>query len=290
MSFCIMNIQKRKKNDVGGIHAEANRKIEDREKNFKNSSIDWNFTQNNLFLKESKNLRADIDKEIKEYASDALVRSNSVMMCDVVFSASSDFFEQCFCDGEDLFYEKADAYFKDCLRFAEAEFGHVVNAVVHYDETTPHMHLQFVPITKDGRLSAKEVLGNRKEYSERQDRFYESVGKKWQLERGIRKSTEETRKHLTVAEFKAQTLENAINKFAVTIEEDIKVTYKKELTYLEFKKAFEHFTDAVKCFLQETEPARQKGNTSAEGTKELLTIFKQIAAERKAVRSTAKSR
>ena len=109
MSFCIMNIQKRKKNDVGGIHAEANRKIEDREKNFKNSSIDWKFTQNNLFLKESKNLRADIDKEIKEYASDALVRSNSVMMCDVVFSASSDFFEQCFCDGEDLFYEKADA-------------------------------------------------------------------------------------------------------------------------------------------------------------------------------------
>ena len=220
--FCIMNIQKRKKNDIGGICAEANRNEDDKPvydddgnrisgKEFRNSKIDWERTRDNLFLRKSKNLQADVQNEIEQFAPDALVRKDSVMMCDVIFSASPEFFDACYCDGVNLFFEKADDYFNDCMKFAEREFGHVVNAVVHYDETTPHMHLQFVPITKDGRLSAKEVLGNRKQYSERQDRFFENVGKKWGLDRGIRKSTESTRQHLTVAEYKAQTLENAVS-------------------------------------------------------------------------------
>ncbi|GAB5813366.1 hypothetical protein JMUB7546_26930 [Staphylococcus aureus] len=35
-------------------------------------------------------------------------------------------------------------------------------ATVHMDEITPHMHYGVIPITKDGRLSAKEVVGNKK--------------------------------------------------------------------------------------------------------------------------------
>ena len=34
-----------------------------------------------------------------------------------------------------------------------------------------HIHAVTVPLTSDGRLSAKEVLGGRKEMSERQDRY-----------------------------------------------------------------------------------------------------------------------
>ena len=37
-----------------------------------------------------------------------------------------------------------------------------ISAVVHMDEKTPHLHLCFVPLTPDGRLSAKEIIGNRK--------------------------------------------------------------------------------------------------------------------------------
>jgi hypothetical protein len=32
------------------------------------------------------------------------------------------------------------------------------------DEKTPHMHLSFVPLTADGRLSAKDIVGNRKKH------------------------------------------------------------------------------------------------------------------------------
>lgn len=38
----------------------------------------------------------------------------------------------------------------------------MISAVIHKDEKTPHMHLCFVPLTADKRLSAKEILGNKK--------------------------------------------------------------------------------------------------------------------------------
>ena len=34
----------------------------------------------------------------------------------------------------------------------------IISAVVHREEKTPHMHLSFCPITKDNRLSAKDIL------------------------------------------------------------------------------------------------------------------------------------
>ena len=283
--FCIMNIQKRKKNDIGGICAEANRNEDDKPvydddgnrisgKEFRNSKIDWERTRDNLFLRKSKNLQADVQNEIEQFAPDALVRKDSVMMCDVIFSASPEFFDACYCDGVNLFFEKADDYFNDCMKFAEREFGHVVNAVVHYDETTPHMHLQFVPITKDGRLSAKEVLGNRKQYSERQDRFFENVGKKWGLDRGIRKSTESTRQHLTVAEYKAQTLENAVNKFFERTEKDIDTVYNPKITYQDFKKVLENFHAAVTDLKKETAAVKPMPITGAE---EKVAKFKRLA-------------
>ncbi len=44
----------------------------------------------------------------------------------------------------------------------EYEKGNLLYATVHLDEKTPHMHYGVVPITTDGRLSAKEVVGNKK--------------------------------------------------------------------------------------------------------------------------------
>ena len=52
----------------------------------------------------------------------------------------------------------------DSLRFFEQYQSRetIISAVVHMDEKTPHMHLSFVPLTADGRLSAKEIVGNKR--------------------------------------------------------------------------------------------------------------------------------
>lgn len=61
----------------------------------------------------------------------------------------------------------------------------ILSAVVHMDEKTPHMHLSFVPITQDGRLCAKEILGNKKKLTWWQDEFWKHMVEKYpDLERG----------------------------------------------------------------------------------------------------------
>lgn len=53
------------------------------------------------------------------------------------------------------------------------------------DEKTPHMHLSFVPITQDGRLCAKEILGNKKKLTWWQDELWKHMVEKYpDLERG----------------------------------------------------------------------------------------------------------
>ena len=56
------------------------------------------------------------------------------------------------------------AYFQEALAFIQQNQDPktIVSAVVHMDEKTPHMHLCFVPLTEDGRLSAKDIMGNKK--------------------------------------------------------------------------------------------------------------------------------
>lgn len=46
-----------------------------------------------------------------------------------------------------------------------------MTADLHLDEKTPHIHYVVVPITKDKRLSAKELCGNRKAYQSLQSDF-----------------------------------------------------------------------------------------------------------------------
>lgn len=77
-------------------------------------------------------------------------------------------------------------YFDDSIAWLEKKHGkqNVVCTTVHLDESTPHLCAYVVPITKDGRLSAKDFVGGRKVLADLQTDFAERVGKKHNLERG----------------------------------------------------------------------------------------------------------
>ena len=73
------------------------------------------------------------------------------------------------------------------------------------DEKTPHMHLCFVPITEDGRLSAKDIVGNKKKLTQWQDEYWSYMVKKYpDLERG-EFASETGRTHLPPRIFKQAT-------------------------------------------------------------------------------------
>ncbi|WP_257229771.1 plasmid recombination protein [Leuconostoc sp. DB-1] len=50
-------------------------------------------------------------------------------------------------------YEQQSAFFEATTNFLNARYGqeNAVAAVVHYDETTPHLHYAFVPVVFDDK-------------------------------------------------------------------------------------------------------------------------------------------
>jgi len=110
------------------------------------------------------------------------IRTDAVRQVKSVLTGSHERMNEIF-RNEKLANEWARANYK----FIAQEFGaeNVVRFTLHLDEKTPHIHAVTVPITEDGRLSAKEVFGNKKEMQQRQDRYAE-VMKPFGLERGIK--------------------------------------------------------------------------------------------------------
>ena len=138
--YCIMRIEKRKRQDIGGLQRENNRTATEY-----NNQVEPGMDILNVSLVQSDNWMQDIQQEIDR--AGARTRSNSVVALDTIYTASSEFFT-------DKSNTENDTFFRDCLRFHQQHFGHVISAVIHYDETTAHMHVISVPLTRDGRLSA----------------------------------------------------------------------------------------------------------------------------------------
>lgn len=193
--FCVMNIQKRKRNDISGIQKEATRTATEY-----NNRVQPGMNIFNVNLIQSNNWMQDIQNEINR--AGAKTRSNSVVALDAIYTASGDFFK-----GKSN--EENDQFFRDCLAFHQREFGHVISAVIHYDETTPHMHILSVPLTQDGRLSAREIIGNRTNLSRMQTEFFEQVGRGYGLERGVQMDGQEKKKRITAQEHKLRQVKQA---------------------------------------------------------------------------------
>ena len=194
--YCVMRIEKRKKQDVGGLQKEANRTATEY-----NNRVQTDRTGQNLALIHSNDWAQDIQGEIDR--TRAKQRANSVVALDTIYTASPQFFQ-----GNTV--EQNDQFFRDCLKFHQRHFGHIVSAVVHYDETTPHMHILSVPLTQDGRLSARDVVGNRAHMSHLQDDYFREVGKGYGLERGVHMDGQEKKQHVSAQEHRLQEVQRQL--------------------------------------------------------------------------------
>lgn len=194
--FCIMRTEKRKKSDLSGIQKENTRTA-----TAYNNKVSPGMDIFNVTLKESNDWLQDINNEIK--AAGAKARSNSVLALDTIYTASPQFFQE-------RTNAENDKFFQDCLKFHNEHFGHIISAVVHYDETTPHLHIISVPLTQDGRLSARDVIGNKAKMSKTQDAFFEQVGKGYGLERGIHMDGQEKKQHISAQEHELREIKQEI--------------------------------------------------------------------------------
>ena len=164
-----------------------------------NPDIKTELSKYNFHLvKPNGKYRAEADGLIRETGCKA--RKDSVRMVETLITASPEFFAGKKPGEVRAFFE----YALDFLKTKQAAET-IVSAVVHVDEKTPHMHLCFVPITADGRLSAKDIVGNRKKLTQWQDEYWSYMVKKYpDLERG-ESASETGRTHLSPRIFKQAT-------------------------------------------------------------------------------------
>jgi len=191
--YAILRFAKYKGPEIGHIESHNERT---KEKYASNPNIDTSRSHLNFHLvSPERKYRAEAEKQIA--AAGCRTRSDSVRVVEVLVTASPEFFK-----GK----KKAEikAYFTVALDFIQKHQSKdtIISAVVHMDEKTPHMHLCFVPLTKDKRLSAKEIVGNKKKLTWWQDEFWKHmVGKYPNLERG-ESASETGRTHIPPRLFK----------------------------------------------------------------------------------------
>ena len=185
-------MEKYHKQDVAPIEKENER---DENYEVSNPQIDSERTRNNYRFTPyfGKTYTEFINGRIKELGLSP--RKDAVVMNSFVLGSDKTFF-----DG--LVKVERYNFFSDCYKFFAERYGeeNIIAAVVHNDETTPHMHLNLMPVTKDGRLCSKQLF-DKPQLRQLQTDFYEAVGKRWGLQRGKEGSQ---MKHLSTAEFKAK--------------------------------------------------------------------------------------
>jgi len=190
--YAIMRFAKQK-GGAGALEAHHERT---KEKYASNPDVDTSRSKYNFHIvKPVTSYKRESDNRIA--AAGCKTRKDSVRFVDTLITASPEFFK-----GKKR--EEIKAFFQCAVDFLSRKIGkdNIFAATIHMDEKTPHMHLCFTPITEDGRLSAKEIIGNRVQLTKWQDDFFAHMVKKFpDLERGESASVT-GRRHIPTRVFK----------------------------------------------------------------------------------------
>lgn len=207
MGFAVVHMMKIKSGAVGGIQSHNNREHEPKT----NPDVDMLRSHENYDLVACDNYRRMIKEKLSDLVeSSRAVRKDAVVVCNFIVTSDSDTMEALGADRQRAFFEDAVKWFSD--RYGA---DRVLNATVHMDENTPHLHLGVMPITQDGRLSAKAIF-TKTELKAIQTEFARDVGEKYGLERGVEGSE---RTHLSEARFKEECAIKMVNECGAIAQE-----------------------------------------------------------------------
>lgn len=167
MSYAIFRIEKIKsKSSISGRSNHNHRMFK---VNNANDQI------NNKILKGSSNAMEDWQARIDELGIEKL-RKNGVLAYEVLMTFSQDSKEKMLNLTNSKGELALDRWCEDSMRFINEKFNkkNIVNAVLHLDESTPHIHAIIVP-EHNNRLNAKHFTGDRSKMIELQDGYYKSL-------------------------------------------------------------------------------------------------------------------
>lgn len=147
-------------------------------KNYSIKSINTSYQKAFKILKEQYNLKGQIKKV-------------SNVMCELIITSDKYFFDLIGENETKRYFQMAYDFVKNYQNLGEQ---YIVSAKVHLDETTPHLHIVFIPVIhkldrKSGKMidkiSCSEFWKGKDSYKKLQDSFYKCVKDNgFDLERG----------------------------------------------------------------------------------------------------------
>ena len=198
----------------------------------KENNVDYSSSHKNELLLGTRNTVATINQKVEQRTNKKKLRADANRAIEFVLSASPEHFydfEKCNMTREEwdnltpsnfegrmseywgrlnevkatIKQDKLDKWKHDTVEWVKKEFGqNVVNLVLHLDEKTPHAHLLAVPLTKEGKLSAKDFFN-----PETAKRWQDDYAKATGLKRGI--ASERRHEELKEQEFNVARKEGA---------------------------------------------------------------------------------
>ena len=290
MSYCIMRLEKRKANNIIGMQIHNDRATE----NHANEDIKKELSHLNYDLIECPSYKKKINEELeKRYKVNKSLRKDANLCVEVIFTSDKDFFDKLTPEQERLYFEKSLEFLKE---FTGEK--NVISATVHKDETTPHLHAVFMPLTDDGRLNYKDFINTKYDLIDLQDKYHKKMTEFFpELERG--KSSKETKKkHLSVEDFKLRQLEKDLEKLQKekketeiqiqNVEKQIKDFYavKTIVENIEERKAI--FSDTYKLKKDELTELTALATTSEKNRDENKVLRKEKIELEEELKSTQK--
>ena len=270
LRYAILRFAKYKGPEIGRIEAHDERM---KDKYASNPDVDTSRSRLNFHLvKPHRSYRAEAEKQISEAGCRA--RKDSVRVVETLITASPEFFQ-----GKKP--REVKEFFEYVFEFIQSRQAPetIISAVVHMDEKTPHMHLCFVPLTADGRLSAKDIIGNKKKLTQWQDEFWKHMVKKYpDFERG-ESASETGRINIPPRLFKeAVRLNRQKDKIARLLSEVTPLNAKKKSAEIE-----SILTDYIPSVEKLMTRMKQANSTVKELRKEIATLEREVDGSKASV-------
>ncbi len=159
ISYQVVRIEQFTKGSLGKIGGETERTS----KHHRNEDIDRERTPLNLYFKKSEGgLTAQWKKTMQDLNATFREKKKSVAFEGMIITSDTAFFERLgWKKSEDTPYAVME-FFNRCYEFALREIGYkgtdknILSAVIHLDETTPHLQLYYIPIVDTAKKKVYE--------------------------------------------------------------------------------------------------------------------------------------
>lgn len=257
MSYAIIRNANYKKDNLAGLYKHNERK----NTNYSNKDINKNNSIKNYSIKQCNTTYLNAIKLLqKENNLQGRIIKTTNVACELIITSDKEFFENIGEKETKRYFQTAYDFVANYKNLGEK---YILSAKVHLDESTPHLHLVFVPVihkldNKSGKqidkIACSEYWKGKDSYRQLQDNFYKYITENgFNLERGKTREVE----HLSTEKLKQITNYDNI-KYELSHEQTLPINTKNTDLLIQQNQQLITYTNKLKLQLSKSYTAIKK--------------------------------